>query len=77
MLRLNKLILSVSPRIVVHKYTTIYKKLKGEGRLLGDWFKGYTYEINPDVKTPLFIWELLTKRWPRPFRDLVLKFQKS
>jgi len=73
----SKLILSVSPRIVVHKYTDIYEKLKEEGRLLGDWFKGYTYEIGSDIKVPLKIWELFTKKWPKVFRNLVLKIQNS
>jgi radical SAM superfamily enzyme YgiQ (UPF0313 family) len=73
----SKLILSVSPKIVVHKYTEIYEKLKEEGKLLGDWFKGYTYEINNDIKLPLKIWELFTQRWPKFFRSLVLKLQNS
>ena len=73
----DKLILSVSPKIVVHKYTAIYEKLKAEGRLLGDWFKGYTYELNPDIKTSLMLWELLTRKWPSFFKKLILKLQIS
>jgi radical SAM superfamily enzyme YgiQ (UPF0313 family) len=73
----SKLILSVSPRIVVHKYTAIYEKLKEEGKLLGDWFKGYTYEIDNDIKFPLKLWELFTKKWPKVFRSFVLKLQNN
>ncbi|MFC1557941.1 B12-binding domain-containing radical SAM protein [candidate division KSB1 bacterium] len=73
----DKLILSVSPKIVVHKYTAIYERLKTEGRLLGDWFKGYTYELNPDIRVPLMLWELLTGKWPSFFRKLILKIQTS
>lgn len=58
----DKLFLAISSRIVVHKYTAIYEKLRSEGRLLGDWFRGYNYKLNPEIKFPLLMWELLTKK---------------
>lgn len=68
-------IFSVSPKLILHKGTLLFKEMEEQGKLLGDWINGYTYKIRSEIKLPLFLWQLLTEWRPEFIRKLYLQFR--